>query len=90
MGELRQKQRLDGTERLTKDEIEMLMDLDEEFMRRGNYQRIFPLASNASFYEQFFEVKRYQNGLCAAFLTSPQHIRDMLLAKHRRVYNSQV
>lgn len=28
---------LDGSEELTKDEIEMLMDLDEEFMRRGNF-----------------------------------------------------
>jgi hypothetical protein len=37
----------------------MLMDLEEEFMRRGNFQRIFPLASNANFYEQFFEIKRY-------------------------------
>ena len=37
----------------------MLMDLDEEFMRRGNFQRIFPLASNAAFYDQFFETKRY-------------------------------
>lgn len=71
LSELRQKPRMTGAEALTRDELEMLMDLDEEFMRRGNYQRIFPLASNASFYEQFFETKRYQNALCACYLTSP-------------------
>ena len=90
VSELRQKPRLSGHERLSKDEVEMLMDLDEEFMRRGNFQRIFPLASNAAFYDQFFETKRYQNALCASYLTSPQHIRDQLLYKYRRVYNSQV
>lgn len=37
LSELRQKPRLTGSEALTKDELEMLMDLDEEFMRRGNY-----------------------------------------------------
>lgn len=74
--ELKHKQNLTGNEQLSKDEIEMILDLDEEFMRRGNFQRIFPLASNANFYEQFFEIKRYQNALCAAYLTSPQHIRD--------------
>ena len=37
--ELKQKEnnQLTGKEELTKDEIEMLMDLDEEFMRRGNF-----------------------------------------------------
>jgi len=51
--ELKQKEKghLQGTEELTKDEMEMLMDLDEEFMRRGNFQRVFPLASNVQFYE---------------------------------------
>jgi len=37
----------------------MLMDLDEEFLRKGNFERIFPLVNNTAFYEQFFENKRY-------------------------------
>ena len=90
--ELKQKDigQLQGTEDLTKDEMEMLMDLDEEFMRRGNFQRVFPLASNVQFYEQFFEVKRYQNALVAAYLQTPQEIRDRLLHKHKRIYFSEV
>ena len=42
---------LTGTEKLSKDELEMLMDLDEEFLRRGNFERIFPLGGNANYYE---------------------------------------
>ena len=42
---------LTGNEKLSKDELEMLMDLDEEFLRKGNFERIFPLQNNATFYE---------------------------------------
>ena len=35
--ELKQKLNLTGTEQLTKDELEMIMDLEEEFMRRGQF-----------------------------------------------------
>ena len=65
-----------GNEKLSKDELEMLMDLDEEFLRKGNFERIFPLPNNATFYEQFFENKRYQNAIVAAYLTSEQTVRD--------------
>ena len=34
---------LSGNEKLSKDELEMLMDLDEEYLRKGNFERIFPL-----------------------------------------------
>ena len=57
--QLKQLNKFTGNEALSKDESEMLMDLDDEFMRRGNFQRIFPLSSNAHYYENFFEFKRY-------------------------------
>lgn len=57
--QVREKERFDGTEKLTKDEMELLMDLDEEFLRKGNYERVFPLTSNSYHYENFFEYKRY-------------------------------
>jgi len=81
---------LDGTEKLTKDELEMLMDLDEEFMRRGHFNRIFPSSSLAFHYENFFEFKRYQNILVGAYLNTEAHIKEKLLAKHKRVYFSDV
>lgn len=35
--DLRNNEGLSGEEQLTKDELEMLMDLEEEFTRRGNF-----------------------------------------------------
>ena len=86
---IREKGRFDGTEKLTKDEQEMLMDLDEEYMRRGNFNRVFPLQSQSFHYEEFFETKRYQNCLTFAYLQTEPKIRDKLV-KNKRVYNSSV
>ena len=61
--ELKYKQSLLGSEELTKDESDMLCELEEEFSRMGNFKRVYPLQSNVNYYEQFFEVKRYQNCL---------------------------
>lgn len=89
--QVKDKEHLDGTEKLTKDEMEMLMDLDEEFLRKGNFERVYPLANNVFHYEQFFEYKRYQNVLTAAYLGTDQKIRDKLFSsKHKRVYFSEV
>jgi hypothetical protein len=57
--ELKYKTGLTGNEELTKDELEMLLELEEEFSRRGNFHRVYPLMTNVQFYEKFFEVKRY-------------------------------
>jgi hypothetical protein len=35
--ELKYKQGLMGNEELTKDEVEMLLELDEEYARKGNF-----------------------------------------------------
>ena len=87
---VKEKGELDGTEKLTKDELEMLMDLDEEFMRRGHFNRIFPSASLAFHYDNYFEFKRYQNVLVGAYLNTEPRIKEKLLAKHKRVYFSDV
>lgn len=88
--DLKNNEGLTGEEQLSKDELEMLMDLEEEQTRRGNFQRVYPLASNVKFYEKFFEVKRYQNMLIGAYLTAPEYVRNSLLRKYKRVYNSEV
>jgi hypothetical protein len=46
---------LNGNETLTEDELSVLMDYEDENSRKGNYSRIFPLASNVDYYERFFE-----------------------------------
>ena len=88
--QLKHLNKFSGNEQLSKDELELLMDLDEEFMRRGNFQRIFPLSSNAQYYETFFEFKRYQNCLAQTYLKSYGNVRDLVLGKHKRVYFSEV
>jgi hypothetical protein len=57
--ELKYKKTLTGNEVLTADEIEMLLDLEDEASRMGNFERVFPLQSNVLSFEKYFEVKRY-------------------------------
>ena len=45
-----------GEESLTADEMSMLMDHEEEFSRKGNFSRVFPLAANVDYYAKFFEI----------------------------------
>lgn len=46
----------------------MLLDNEEEFSRKGNFSRAFPLAANVDYYEKFFEIKRYNNNLLWAYI----------------------
>ncbi len=41
--------------------MEMLMDLEDERLRQGNFERVYPLESNVKNYSKFFEQNRYQN-----------------------------
>jgi len=56
---IKKRDQFNGHESWTSDELEMFFELEEEFARRGNFSRVFPLASNVLHFEQFFEVKRY-------------------------------
>ena len=47
---LQEKDKFDGTEKLTEDEIEMFLDLEDENKRRGNFDKVYPLESNVNFY----------------------------------------
>ena len=50
-----------GDEALTEDELEMLLDLEDEDKRRGNFEKVFPLEDSLMNYGHFFEKERYQN-----------------------------
>lgn len=76
--ELKYKKTLQGEETLSKDEIEMLLDLEEERSRKGNFEQVFPLVDNVQQYDRFFEVKRYQNSLVAAYLVAGDSIQCRL------------
>lgn len=49
--ELLKNRYLNGRETLTIDELLVLMEYEDEFSRKGNFARIFPLASNVDYYE---------------------------------------
>jgi hypothetical protein len=57
---------------LTLDEVGLLMDHEDEFARKGNFSRVFPLAANVDYYERFFECKRYYNNLLWAYIRGGQ------------------
>lgn len=63
---------LKGTESLSPDEINMLIDHEEEFSRKGGFARVFPLSVNIDYYERFFECKRYFNNMLWAYIRGGQ------------------
>jgi len=48
----------------------MIIDFEEENERLGNFDRIFPLQSNAAHYSAFFEYQRGSNEFLARYLLS--------------------
>ena len=55
---------------LTDEEMNIIVDYEEEQQRLGNFERIFPIASNAQHYSKFFEHIRPSNELLARYLKS--------------------
>lgn len=53
---------------LTEDELSIIIDYEEENLRLGNFDRIFPLQSNAQHYSRFFEYERPSNELLSRYL----------------------
>ena len=47
-----------GTELLSKDELNVILDLEDETERQGQFSRIYP-KSNANVYYGFMEERRY-------------------------------
>ena len=81
---------LEGDEQMTEDEIDMLIELEEEDSRSCQFERIFPVASNMTYYAQFFESKHYQNALVMAYLNTSQEKKAQLLSSHKRIYFDKV
>lgn len=48
-------------ELLSSDDWNVLFETDEEYYRRGAYERIFPLKENVDIYSSYFENQRYNN-----------------------------
>lgn len=74
-------------EDLTEADLEVLCDLEDEYARRGNFERIFPTVDTAWYYK-FFPVPRYYNTLVDLWLNRwrPAHgvqILNQVLLRRR-------
>ena len=78
-----------GEELLSKDELNLIFDLEDEQHRLGDFTCIFPKSSNAAQYYGFAEVKRYQNALYCAWLSTGQAKRSQLIRNCQMQYGNQ-
>ena len=53
---------------LSEDELSIIVSYEEESLRLGNFERIFPLNSNTVHYFKYFEYKRPSNLLLMKYL----------------------
>ena len=63
-------QGFNGDELLSKDELNLILDLEDESMRTGQFDRIFPMPTTSHRYYGFFEDKRYENALYCAWMST--------------------
>lgn len=63
----------------------MLLTLEEENSRRGNFTRVYPLASNLQYFEKYFEHKRYRNILVAAYILATDEVKANILRRYSRI-----
>ena len=57
-------------DKLSQDELTMLVEYEEEMSRRNNFELIFPRPNTVSNYEQYFSVKRQNNLLLWKYVKS--------------------
>jgi hypothetical protein len=79
-----------GQEKLTNDEYNLIADHEDEFSRKGNFSRIFPLAANVDYYEKFFLTPRYFNRILWAYLRGGTKGQELLAKVYKRVYNQNI
>jgi len=66
------------------------MDHEEEFARKGNFSRVFPLAANVDYYAKFFDTPRYNNQLLWAYIRGGNQAQRVITKQYKRVFNSTV
>lgn len=59
---------------LSQSEINVLMELEEETHRKGNFRRIFPKKTNFEKYAQYFEADRLYNWVTWKYLKEPSSV----------------
>lgn len=70
---------------LTEDELETILQFEEESTRLGNFERIYPLNSNAYHYLRFYEHLRPSNELLIRYLRISQRVIKELHGSNKLV-----
>lgn len=68
-------------ELLSSDDWNVLFETDEEYYRRGLYERIFPLKENVDIYAKFFESQRYNNAIVWRWLKNEKNFLEKIYKK---------
>jgi tubulin polyglutamylase TTLL4 len=68
-------------ERLSPEDWNILFEFDEEFHRRGDFERIFPNKDTVDHYSKFFLSQRYNNLLVQKWLTSKENFLQKICKK---------
>jgi hypothetical protein len=74
-------------DKLSEDELGILLDYEEEYYRKGMFERIFPNKNNIDVYEKFFETSRNKNDFLWGFVK--QGATFAALSKHFKVVSTK-
>ena len=74
-------------ELLSPEDWNILFEFDEEYFRRGDFERIFPLKDNVDNYKKYFEFTRYNNALIWNWLKSKTNFLEMV---YKKIANTNV
>ncbi len=76
---------------LSKDDQDMIHEMESEFKRKNNFQRIYPSFAPEvnDYYAQFFEAQRYNNTLCNVWIAACAKGRRPMLTKPANKKNNK-
>jgi hypothetical protein len=79
-----------GNELLSKDELALIMDLEDEKVRANNFEMIYPRPSTCAHYYSYMEIKRYQNALYCAWYCTSKKVRAKLLSQVQAYHSNEI
>lgn len=57
-------------EKLTEDDVQIILDFEEEQHRLGNFEKVYPCINNVKQYMQYFENARNANTVLMRYLST--------------------
>ena len=65
----------------------MIADTEDENYRRGYFERIFPEVSTLDYYEQFFDLVKYNNALLWHWMRTGNKSLEPHFTRVKEIYN---